>query len=512
MSAKPRLPAIRSVKTPEALAALRAWLDEFDEPTRARGETYFADRRVEDVWADADHYVEAIVTGEESYSVTLFLTRGKWTSKCSCPVGVNCKHVYAAGLAWLAGVEAGLADGVDPAVAAASGAFPVRAEPRASAAPQDKISFRDRWAPVIAEKLGRSLTDAESRQLANLAALFAEFAQGGGWLYPAPLRQHGFEVSVEPGRAPNTPVFPDWWDPKDPPRDPWALWQYLAHDAERAGRPIPEVFRPLTDTRGVQVAIRDRLVQQELATWRRAFAGDASADAARHENAAALAGLRVRLSPTGSLLVEVRLAADKPWRSPSPRWFAALATSRPADFERLPAAEAALAVVLAAECRGYSWPFSPRLTLTKDGAAALFGTAATRGAIVLADERPLTIEAAPLVPEATASTAQRDRLELRLIAPDGRPADDAKLIVARPEPLYLFDGRVWRGPPPLPSRQISAAALADAGLMSHLRAAGLRLPASLEVRRVALRPVLKCWLVADSRVGVAEAFHAQLLA
>jgi superfamily II DNA or RNA helicase len=512
MSAKPRLPAIRSVKTPEALAALRAWLATLDEPTRERGETYFADQQVEDVWADADHYVEAIVTGEESYAVTLFFTRGKWTSKCSCPVGVNCKHVYAAGLAWLANVEAGGIDGVDPAIAAGTvgpTALP-EAKPRERA--KDKLSFRDEWAPVIAEKLGRSLTDGERNQLVSLAALFAESIQGSGWLYPAQLRQHGFEVSAESGRTFHTPVFTDWWDPKDPPSDPWALWQYIACDYERTGRPIPEVFRPLTDTRPVRAAINERLVQQELAAWRRAFAGDETADAARHENAAALAGLRVRISPDGALLVELRLAADKPWRSPAPKWFAALANSRPADFERLPPAEAALAIVLAAECRSYSWPYSPKLTLTNAGAAALFGTAAARGALVLPDEQPFTIESEPLVPEAVADAAHLDRLDLHLIAPDGRPADDAKLIVARPEPLYLFDGRVWHGPPPLPARQISAAALADAGLMSHLRAAGLRLPASLEVRRVALRPVLKCWSVADPRVGVAEAFHVQLLA
>ena len=513
MSAKPRLPAVRTVKTPEALAVLRTWLGTLGETTREDGEAYYADQRVEDVWADADHYVEAIVTGEESYAVTLFFTRGSWTSKCSCPVGVNCKHVYAAGLAWLANVEAGGVDGVDPAVAAAAMVeFTALPEAKLPVPIKDKFSFRDHWSPIIAEKLGRPLTDAESRQLLGLAALFAESAHGSRWLYPAQLRQHGFEVSVEAGSASHTPVFPDWWDPKDPPRDPWALWQYLAYDYERSGRPIPEVFRPLTDTRAVQAAIDERLVQQELAAWRRAFAGNETAAAARHESAAAIAGLRVRVSPEGALLVEVRLATDKPWRSPAPKWFGALANSRPADFERLPPAEAALAIVLAAECRSYSWPYSPRLTLTKDGAAALLGTAAARGAIVLPDEQPFAIEPAPLVPEAIASPTQSDRLELHLITPDDRPADAAKLVVARPEPLYLFEGRIWRGPPPLPSRQISAAALADAGLLSHLRAAGLRLPASLAMRRVALRPVLKGWSVADPRVGVAEAFHVQLLA
>ena len=54
-AARDRSPAVRSVKTPEALAALRTWLATFDEGSRERGETYYADHRVEDVWADADH-------------------------------------------------------------------------------------------------------------------------------------------------------------------------------------------------------------------------------------------------------------------------------------------------------------------------------------------------------------------------------------------------------------------------------------------------------------------------
>jgi len=102
MSAKPRAPVLRTVKTPEALAALRSWLGGVEEETRERGEEYFANKQVQEVWADADHYFEAVVVGSEAYSVTLFLTRGKWNSKCSCEVRTDCKHAVAASLAWLA--------------------------------------------------------------------------------------------------------------------------------------------------------------------------------------------------------------------------------------------------------------------------------------------------------------------------------------------------------------------------------------------------------------------------
>ena len=38
---KSRQPTVRSVKSPEAIAALRTWLATFDEVTRDRGQDYF---------------------------------------------------------------------------------------------------------------------------------------------------------------------------------------------------------------------------------------------------------------------------------------------------------------------------------------------------------------------------------------------------------------------------------------------------------------------------------------
>src|SRR5687768_2938835 len=89
---KSRQTVTRSVKSPEAIAALRTWLATFDETTRDRGLDYFERGHVEEVWTDADHFVEAIVMGSENYDVELFFTRGRWTSQCTCPIETNCKH------------------------------------------------------------------------------------------------------------------------------------------------------------------------------------------------------------------------------------------------------------------------------------------------------------------------------------------------------------------------------------------------------------------------------------
>jgi len=502
MCAKPRLPIMRSVKTPEALRALRAWVDSLDPTTRERGETYYANLQVEEVWADADHYVEARVMGSELYSVKLFLTRGKWDSRCTCPVKVSCKHGCAAALAWLADIDVPVSlDDPAPAPVTAKSARPA----------QKKISFRNQWTPVLVEKLGRSLTEDEGRQLTSLAALFAEFTQSHGTLYPGAILRHGFAHTPTAGVPEYVPAFADWWDQGNIPADPWALWQYLAYDYELNGRAIPEAFRPLTDTKPVHAAIHHRLVQKELTLWHRAL--DPAAPLVASPTAD-IAGLRARITPAGGLVIEVRTVGGKPWKIPAHKWFKALRSARPADFEQLPPAEAALGVALVTECLGGLYDLFSQPPLPTEAARNLLRTTAARAAIVLPNGKPFTVEPDPLVPEATVSALSRDQLDLRLVAPDGRTVTHAPVITTVPETLYLFDGRVWRGPPPAPSAQLPTSALGDARIMGRLRAAGLRLPASLEVkvRRVILQPALKCWISETTSEFDTVHFHAQLTA
>ncbi len=390
MPARPRQPQVRSVRTPEALEALRLWLDSFDSGTRLRGEAYFKSGSVSAVWSAADHLVKAAVSATEDYELTLFLTRGTWSSRCSCPVVSDCKHAYAAGLAWLRAVESGARDGRNP----------------------DDIPS-----------------------------------------------------------APATPFV-------------------------TAGAPTV-----------------DRALESALAGWLQAFPSvDEPALAARPGPLAGIAGLRVRLDASGGWQVETRSSADKPWKIPPLKWLADLAALRPADFQTLPPAEAALAAALAAEYRLATVRFAPK-NLPAAAVAGLIRTQAARPALALEDGSPFTIESEPLVPEAVASVAKPGQLDVRLVAPDGRVADAAMLITQPPEPLYLFDRRIWRGPPRPPSAQLPVAALNDVRLLPRLRAAGLRLPPGLaaEVRTVALRPRLRCWL-SPAFEGSERDFQVQLTA
>src|SRR6187551_455762 len=112
-----RQPSVRSVRTPAALTALRGWLGTFPAEKREEGGDYYRKKAVKEVWSEADHLVKASLDiGSEMLAITLFLTRGAWTSRCSCPVLDRCEHVYAAGLAWLAAVESGQLDGRRPTI------------------------------------------------------------------------------------------------------------------------------------------------------------------------------------------------------------------------------------------------------------------------------------------------------------------------------------------------------------------------------------------------------------
>ncbi|MGH7943438.1 MAG: SNF2-related protein [Opitutaceae bacterium] len=511
--AKSRQHTTRSVKSPEAIAALRTWLATFDERTRERGLEYFERGHADDVWADADHFVEALVAGQELYSVELFYTRGQWTSQCTCRKETNCQHIYAAGLSWLAEVEIGASDARDLDPVRLPKIAPL--QPSASKPASRKKSFSDRWSPVLAEKLGRPLSDDERRQLGQLSALFTEFSQSFGTLYPGALERHGFAYTMEPGESFYAAAFPGWWSPNTAPRDPWALWQYIAYDYELHGRTIPEAFRPMTDTRAVHDMVSDRLVQQELESWRRALrAASAETDSVEPNPIAGAAGVRARLGHGGGLLIEVCPARDKPWKPPTQKWLRDLRDARPADFEYLPAAEAALGLALGFELRHGAHIHSPKLELPPNITSALLRHTAARGAVLLPDGSPFAIEPGPLVPQATVSHVKRDRLQLQLITPDGRDATAARPVILRPQPLYLFENRLWRGPPPVPKTLLPTAALNDPKIMTPLRAAGLRLPTSLEVkvRRVTLRPMLRCWLTTSSAPYQSSYFKVRLVA
>jgi len=487
-----------------ALQALRDTIAGFDGGTRQRGRAYYKDNAIIELYLD-DDVVTASVHGSEDYTTTLAWDDDEWLCECSCPVGFNCKHIYAVAQAWIDKCEGSAlrqVSAIEAALTTTKG---------------QKTSFRQQWTPVIAEKIGRPLTEEEGALLGQLSALFNELQNRGGSVSEYSVHRHGFSATDEPpGSEYWKPAYEDWWSYNNPPADPWAFWQFIAYDWERHGRTIPEAFRAMTDTGKVRAALEQRLTERELGHWRTALASQAvpagplSPDDILGENPT----LRLRIDALGVAMLETRPKPDKPWKVPARKWLDALASCSLETIQRLPENARVLALTLRLN-GGHGFARYAASELSPAALEAVLANPATHVAIVLPDGSPFRIEDAPLELVAQPDPASPAQLALSIVLPNQVAIDnDARPFCLRPAPLYLIENHVWRGPPPLPGRLLPLTALADPSLSHRLHAIGLRVPPEIaaKFKHISLRPLLRCWIEEPTLMSSYATFHAQLFA
>src|ERR1043165_7914033 len=81
----------------DLLQGIERFLDSTPPKTITRGRGYFARGAVLELeCVEPDYLYMAVVRGGEDYDVGLEFAEGDWATHCSCPVGVDCKHVAAA--------------------------------------------------------------------------------------------------------------------------------------------------------------------------------------------------------------------------------------------------------------------------------------------------------------------------------------------------------------------------------------------------------------------------------
>ncbi len=104
-------PALAHALSRERLHQLERALLRFDAGTRARGLGYVGEKRVLGLDVEPNRVI-AQVQGTEPYRVDWsFAAPTGWSCRCSCPVGFNCKHAFAAAQIVIEGARSG---GVGP--------------------------------------------------------------------------------------------------------------------------------------------------------------------------------------------------------------------------------------------------------------------------------------------------------------------------------------------------------------------------------------------------------------
>ncbi len=486
--------ASETVDSPDAAETLQAQLDAFVPQHVTRGRWLFTHGHVTRLERSSDTTLTVSVLGSRRYTVNLHRRDRGWAGTCTCPMLVNCKHVAAAAFAWLAWLQ----DEISPG----SPLLPLPSAP-------PKLSFRQHWEPILADKLGRPLTAEEGAFLGKLAQIFHNLRQSGsisGW----DLARLGFQTRESHHKSYPDRPYQGWWD--TPPADPLALWQYIAHDIETSGLTVPPFMQPITDTADARIRMQASMRRETVERWSERFqhlvaAADAPAPGSL-EAQPALAALELRLClGTSEWTLQTRSVPAAPWKSVPRTFLDRLArddSDALANYEMSPATYAFLAVCQQHRRLHYSVEFRHDGRGSHQLLRQLLAHPLARALVVDLAGQPLKFSAAPLAWRLERSAENADDYELTLHLPDGRRLPPgAPHLAGRPD-YYLHDGTIYAGPPALDGASATAAIIPAEVIerpdaLRILRKFGAKLPAEIEEQfvNVLMRARIECALGFD---------------
>jgi superfamily II DNA or RNA helicase len=467
------------------LDKLRGMLRSFGSDTQRKGGEYHQSGRVSQLWTKAA-MVCGTVKGSHNYSTSLFWDGTYWEALCSCPMEFDCKHAFALGLAWI------------DHCAGASAPATTASKPVAK-----RVTFRDKWTPVLAEKLGRPLTADEGAMLGRLSGLFEKTRYQMSGVLGYQILNAGFDLP-EAKQQPDTLLFDGCW--KQPPKDPWELWQYIALALERAGSPIPAAFAPMTDLGAIRARVESILHHRAVDQWLEVlqpprspfFAASPFATDQTLENDPVHA-LRVILGGPKRWALQLQPAPDKPFKNATQTWLYA-ANNRPlARFSHLPPEQFAL-IALVREALGR---FAYHTIAGRDDALGqILRHPLARKCVVDEAGQPIAASDRQLAWRLLPDPAKPDQARFNLVWPDGAPAKNARPIPCGNATLYLVGNTLYPGPPPLPGPPtIPVAVVREPRVTRSLLARGVQFPDSLEVRvrHVPMHARVECCLAKMER-------------
>ncbi len=456
---------------------IERYLRQFDGTTAGRGRRYFKDRAVLRLQCDEPGVsYSATVRGGMDYEVGLYFEGGEWDGECTCPTGYECKHIYAAMLAFQKQPES-------------FPAAPLHADqPVQSAKTKSKPPKQSGSAPKIPDSrvveqfvatAGRPPNAKEVAFLRCVQALFQKAVQTKGVLMAYDLRL------ISPNLNDYSWNALELWP--EPPKDDFELWLYCAWELRRRGVEVPEFMQSVTDFSIIEPQMKAWQRSKEVAHWRNLLAASPVTKAGSEP-------------PLDLQLVVEKERLRVCWRQADSQPFAELKQTHARKFMQSyengslslsPEAE----VIWASIYKPYDYhtwlhldlelPHTTkilnrvlRMPLLADRVVSIHGT-------------PLLRSPDPLRLDLTPAENEDGDYSLRLVQTNGQPAPEIIAVLPGEPTLYVTPVTLFTGPPSssltLQSEVIiPAPAMESSEGIGFLTGLGLPLPPRLEGRT---RPV-----------------------
>ncbi|EEF62262.1 DEAD/DEAH box helicase [Pedosphaera parvula] len=217
---------------------------------QARGERYFVQDRIPAIRQTSPNEFSATIEGSQIYRVTLwFDAQAGWDADCSCPIGFDCKHIYAA-------MRALLAEYSSPSMHQLSdGSAPSTASKPSSKPKPSSGNFAD----DVKRALNRALKAEEKSFLKRLDRIYKECTRYGNisqWHF----EQLGLKLKVN-GWGP-LHIWPSF------PNTLREFWLYVANAVQEQGSSVPAFLQPVTNLDEIRQKLQSWRREQEIEQWK----------------------------------------------------------------------------------------------------------------------------------------------------------------------------------------------------------------------------------------------------
>jgi len=424
------------------------------------------------------------VSGSQVYQTTVAYDekRGVWSGRCSCALGVHCKHIYALMKAVLVAPIARAEEEDEEEEAVEVGSKRAGTAGSSSRAAATKGGLEG----MLAEGLGRALSKEERRYCEAVNAAYQSAHEGG---IPAPQDLKVLGVTFESRN----------WDRLElwakPPMDEREFWLHMLVFLEERHGIVPESMQVLGDPGPAREKVAQWRRTREVDRWSRLL-GNLREDAA--EVPGREVDLRLRFLPQ-HVAVEWKRAGDMDFEPMKLREFRDLSHIGPDRMVE----EAALLSRWLVE-RG-AFGFEPTLPYqdpeTREILAEVLRLPWLASRLVGEGGLPLQRPEEPLRWQVEPASGVGDDYRLRIVDPEGALAGPFLHISKGHPNLYLTGRALWRGPEvdervidPGVETRIPAQALESGHGVRLLRRMGVELPQRLRerVKTVEVRPRMRC--------------------